>query len=171
MMSVPLAPLVNAKPSPATTLVIGYGNSTRGDDGVGYLAAEWLADELSNPDVQVVIRQQLALELAVELSEVDRAILIDAAQGGPAGRVSVEKIEPALLPPEPFTHELKPATLLECTRALYGRCPETWLVTIAGESFDFSDQLTASVAAAFPEVLARVRELVETQIHSPAILT
>jgi hydrogenase maturation protease len=148
----------------ATTLIIGYGNSTRGDDGIGWVAAERLAEELSNPDVRILTRQQLALELAAELSQADRVILIDANRDGNVGRVRVERIEPAVSAAEPFSHQLDPATLVECTRSLYGRCPETWLVSVAGESFGFSDQLSASVAAALPEALARVRELIEGHI-------
>jgi hydrogenase maturation protease len=150
----------------ATTLIIGYGNSTRGDDGIGRVAAERLAEEMSNPDVRILACQQLALELAPELSQVDRVILIDAVRDGAAGRVRVERIEPTVLAPEPFSHQLDPAVLVECTRTLYGRCPETWLVSVAGESFGFSDQLSASVAAAWPVVLTRVRELVEGQVQS-----
>lgn len=151
----------------ATTLVIGYGNSTRGDDGIGWVAAERLAEEMLDSDVRILARQQLALELAVELNEADRVILIDAVRGGSAGRVRVERVEPTSSPAEPFSHQLDSAILVECTRLLYGHCPETWLVSVAGESFEFSDQLSAPVAAALPMVLARVRELIEGRVQSP----
>jgi hydrogenase maturation protease len=151
------------------TLIIGYGNTTRGDDGIGCVAAERLAKELREPDVRVLILQQMALELAAEFSQVDRVILIDAARASPAGRVCVERLSPAASKAEPFSHELSPASLLECTRALYGRYPETWLVSVAGESFAFGDQLSVPVTAALPEVRARVHELVAAQVHPPAI--
>ncbi len=157
---------VDNKIQMATTLIIGYGNSTRGDDGIGWIAAERLAEEMSNPDVRILACQQLMLELAPELSEVDRVILIDAVRDRAAGRVRVERIKPTVSAPEPFSHQLDPVTLVECTRTLYDRCPETWLVTVGGESFGFNDKLSASVAAAVPEVLARVRELVGSGIRT-----
>ncbi len=150
----------------ATTLIVGYGNPTRGDDGVGYAAAERLAEEFPGPQVRVLALSQLALELAAEWSVVDRVILIDAARTGPAGSIQVEQIGPAVSA-EPFSHHLAPAVLVECTRALYGRCPETWLVSVSGEYFEFSDHLSASVAAAMPQVSTRVRELIEKPIHTP----
>ena len=152
----------------AKTLIIGYGNSTRGDDGVGCAAAERLAEELSDPRVRVLARQQLPLELAADLSAVDRAILIDADRDGSAGRVRVRRIEPAVSPVESFSHQLAPAVLVECARLLYGRYPETWLVTVTGESFDLNDQLSALVAAALPRVSARVRELIVSPIQLPS---
>ena len=153
------------------TLIIGYGNPTRGDDGIGWVAAERLAQELRDPQVRLLTLQQLALELASEWSEVDRVILIDAVRASPAGRVLVTQIGPAASAAEPFSHQLAPASLVECTRVLYGRCPETWLVSVSGESFEFSEQLSASVAAALPQVLARVLELLAAQIHPPPVVT
>ena len=152
------------------TLIIGYGNTTRGDDGIGWIAAERLAEELREPEVRVLMLQQLALELAAEWSEVDRVILIDAARAKPVGRVKVEQIVPSASAAEPFSHQLAPASLVECTRALYGRFPDAWLVSVAGESFEFGNQLSVPVAAALPEVLTRVHELVGAPaIHSHTI--
>ena len=148
------------------TLVIGYGNTTRGDDGIGWVAAEQLVEELREPEVRVLMLQQLALELATELSEVDRVILVDAVRASPAGHVQFEQVEPAVSAAEPFSHQLAPASLVECTRALYGRYPETWLVSVAGASFEFGDQLSGPVAAALPLILARVRQLVGAPTHS-----
>jgi hydrogenase maturation protease len=151
------------------TLIIGYGNPTRGDDGIGWVAAERLGEELHHPDVRVLALQQLALELAVEWSQVDRVILIDAVRTGPVGSVQLERIAPAVSVAQPFSHHLAPAALVECTRALYGCFPEAWLISVVGESFEFSEKLSASVEAAIPLVLARVRELIETPIQAPAI--
>jgi hydrogenase maturation protease len=144
----------------ATTLVIGYGNPTRGDDGIGWTAAERLAAEMHDPRVRILARQQLTLELAADLSQVDRAIFIDAAVIGAPGEVRTERIDPAALPAETYSHQLAPAALLECARTLYGKCPEGYVVSVSGESFEFGDELSAPVAAAVPDALRRVRELV-----------
>jgi hydrogenase maturation protease len=143
------------------TLVVGYGNSLRGDDGVGWVVAEQLAESIADSQVCVLVRQQLMLELAPEIAQSDRLILIDAAADKIPGQISVEKIEPAHASVELSSHHLQPATLIACARQLYGSSPETWLVSVGGESFECSDQLSPRVAAQVPQVLACVRELIE----------
>jgi hydrogenase maturation protease len=140
-------------------LVIGYGNPTRGDDRIGWVVAERLAEEMQDARVQVLARQQLTLDLAADLSRVERVVFIDAAVVGTPGEIRVERIDPATLPIEAFSHQLAPAALLECARTLYGKCPEAYVVSVAGRSFEFGDELSARVEAALPEALTRVREL------------
>jgi hydrogenase maturation protease len=101
------------------TLIIGYGNPLRRDDGAGYIAAERLAEIMSDPQVRVVARQQLTPELAADASETNRLILIDTEVGHDAGRVYNKKVEPSESPTAPFTHNLNPTTLLTCSKSLY----------------------------------------------------
>jgi hydrogenase maturation protease len=145
-----------------SVLVIGYGNSLRGDDGFGIAAAEQLRETLHSPQVRVLTCQQLTPELASEMSKVNRAIMIDAARGGTPGLITVSKIEPES-DLATFTHELRPSTLLACSQELYGACPETFLVSVTGYSFDFSDKLSDTLKRIMPQVLVRVRELIDQQ--------
>jgi Ni,Fe-hydrogenase maturation factor len=57
-----------------------------------------------------------------------------------------------------FTHELNPAGVLTLAQELYGHCPQAYLLTIAGESFETGDAMSASVIAAIPELMARIRQ-------------
>lgn len=143
-------------------LVIGYGNSLRGDDGVGVAAAERLHETLQTRQVRVLTCQQLTPELANEISKTDRVIIIDAAKGEIPGQITISKIKPnngsAI-----FTHELQPSTLLACAQELYGKHPPAFLVSVTGYSFDFSDELSDRLKEVMPEVLARVRELIDQQ--------
>lgn len=145
-----------------SVLVIGYGNSLRGDDGVGVAAAEQLRDTVQSNLVRVLTCQQLTPELAIEMSKVDRVIMIDAAKGETPGQINVSKIEPDN-GSATFTHELRPSTLLACSQELYGKRPATFLVSVTGYSFDFSDELSDTLTRVMPEVLARVRELIDQQ--------
>jgi len=145
-----------------TVLVIGYGNSLRGDDGAGVAAAEQLRDMTHNNLVRVLTCQQLTPELAQEMSKVDRVIMIDAAEGETPGQIRVSKIEPDD-GSATFTHELRPSTLLACSQELYGKSPATFLVSVTGYTFDFSDELSDTLTRALPRVLARVRELIDQQ--------
>ena len=144
-------------------LVIGYGNSIRGDDGVGVAAAEQLNETLlQNSPVRVLACQQLTPELASEISKAGRVIIIDAAKGETPGQITVNKIEPNNNS-SAFTHELTPSALLACAQELYGKHPATFLVSVIGYSFDFSDELSPTLKQVMPEVLARVRELIDQQ--------
>ncbi len=145
-----------------SVLVIGYGNSLRGDDGVGVAAAEQLNETLQNGPVNVRTCQQLTPELASEISKADRVIIIDAAKGDEPGQITINKIEPDD-DASTFTHELRPSTLLACAQELYGKLPVTFLVSITGYSFDFSDELSPTLKRIMPEVLACVRELIDQQ--------
>lgn len=145
-----------------SVLVIGYGNSLRGDDGVGVAAAEQLSEILQNSPVRVLACQQLTPELASEMSKADRVIIIDAAKGETPGQITVSKIEPDN-DSSPFTHELRPSTLLACAQELYGKHPLAFLVSVTGYSFDFSEELSCTLKRVMPEVLARVRGLIDQE--------
>jgi hydrogenase maturation protease len=60
------------------TLVIGYGNTLRGDDGVGSLVAEQVAT-WSLPDVRSHSIHQLTPELAAEIAQAEQIFFIDAS--------------------------------------------------------------------------------------------
>ena len=145
-----------------SALVIGYGNSLRGDDGIGVAVTEQLNEMLQNSPVRVLACQQLTPELAIEISKADRVIIIDAAKGETPGQITVNKIEPDN-DSSTFTHELRPSTLLACAQELYGKRPITFLVSVTGYSFDFSDELSPTLKRVMPEVLTRVRELIDRQ--------
>ncbi len=144
----------------AGTLVIGYGNPLRGDDGVGWMAADRL-DGILDPGIRVLARHQLTPELAQDVSQVERLILIDATTNPTRERISLDRIEPGELTASTSSHRLSPAELLSYARALYGHCPNTTLVSIRGESFACSDTLSPPVAAALPQVTALVCRLIE----------
>jgi len=141
-------------------LVIGYGNDLRGDDGIGVAVADKLSETVLKDGVRILTCQQLTPELASEISKMDRVILIDAAQGSTPGKATVSRIEPDK-DGATFTHELQPSTLLSCCLGLYGVCPETFLVSIVGSSFDFSDKLSDALTRSMPQLVRFVREFID----------
>jgi hydrogenase maturation protease len=142
------------------TLIIGYGNSFRQDDGVGYAVAGQFSVIESKNSVRVIACQQLTPDLALEMSRTDRVILIDATIDGPPGCISVEKIEPMTQNSSAITHELEPSTLLEYARVLYGSNPQTYLVSVTGVAFGFGRKFSDPVLAAIPELHRCVSRLV-----------
>lgn len=136
-------------------LVIGYGNSLRGDDGIGPAIADRVAD-WNLPQVRSTSVHQLTPELAAELAKVDRVVFVDARIEGDT--VKVEPLEPEagnLL----LGHSLTPRSVLGLSQWLYGRVPQAWLISVPGECFDFSDRLSPTGERRLLEGIDRLQQL------------
>ena len=77
---------------PSGILVIGYGNTLRGDDGVGPKVAETVG-ALRLPGVRTLICQQLSPEHAAPISVADTVIFVDAAVDAPE-EVQLRRLTP-----------------------------------------------------------------------------
>ncbi|HTT66196.1 MAG TPA: hydrogenase maturation protease [Bryobacteraceae bacterium] len=136
----------------ARTLVIGYGNSLRGDDGAGPLVASQIG-------AGAIACQQLTPELAEPMSRAGRVIFVDAHADLPAGQIRVERIRPRL---SQAIHRFDPETLLAWSQQLYGRAPEALLVGIGAGSFDLGETLSPQARRAARKALRAVRKLSES---------
>jgi len=135
------------------TLIVGYGNPLRGDDGAGYLAADLLRDSVENPEVEILSQQQLLPELMEPISRAARVIFIDASVSGRAGKFSRIPLRPGPACAR-FTHHATPESLLAGSQKLYGHTPEATLYTIPGRFFEAGQDLTPSVRRAVDELVA-----------------
>jgi hydrogenase maturation protease len=140
-------------------LILGYGNSLRGDDGVGWHAAEHLLKRSVELDAKVTSCHQLMPELAEAVSRAERVIFIDARAGPTPGRVEVRKVAAGASEYPTLSHHLDPATLVALAQGLYERAPEAWILTVTGESFAHTDRLSASVQNSLPELIRQVETL------------
>ena len=146
----------------ARTLIIGYGNTLRGDDGLGWRAAEQQVASQSGGDIEVQMHHQLAPELAQTMSEAGRVIFLDACCDGPPGQIRCRRVEPSG-EPSGFTHHVNPSVLLAMAKHLFGHCPETFIISVAGESFECGEILSPHVERALPEVQKLIAGLMEGQ--------
>jgi hydrogenase maturation protease len=142
---------------PDEILVIGYGNTLRGDDGIGPAVAEQVA-RLGLSGVRVIVAHQLTPELAADLADARLAVFLDAATGGE--RVTTARLDWPTTTPDSLTHAADPRGLVALTRAVYNRVPETWLVTAAGADFGFREGLSPTGRANAREALGHVRWLI-----------
>lgn len=140
-------------------LIIGIGNSLRRDDGIGIVASQKLEKAVGNSHVHIISCQQLTPDLAEDVSETDRVIMIDADHGNIPGKVAVKEITLGNRALGSLTHDLEPEELLACARDLYGKTPDAFLVTAIGESFEFGEGLSQFASGALPEIIRRVVEL------------
>jgi len=136
------------------TLVIGYGNALRHDDGVGPFVAERLEE---CADLRVIVCHQLTPELAEPVSQADRVIFVDAHTEVRAGEIAVLAVAPS---ESALIHQQDAGTLLDWARKLYGRAPEALMVGIGGEMFELGEGLSPAGARAARAALRAIRELV-----------
>ena len=143
------------------TLIIGYGNSLRGDDGAGCIAADLLRNRIRNPQVEILSQHQLLPELMEPISRAARVIFIDASVSGRAGKVQRIPLRPGPACSR-FTHYTTPESLLAGSQSLYGHTPEATLYTIPGRNFEIGQELTPSVRRAVNDLVAALEQELTT---------
>jgi hydrogenase maturation protease len=143
----------------ARILIVGYGNPLRGDDGAGWRAAQRLRDLVRDPEVEVLCLHQLTPELMEPLSRAAFAVFIDARAGGEPGAIRERRIEPLAGGPASFTHHSTPEALLAGARELYGSAAEAVMITVAGEDFALSAELSPPVERRLDDAVAAALRL------------
>jgi hydrogenase maturation protease len=136
------------------TLVVGLGNTLRGDDALGRIAAERLRPAVDPNQVKVIDQCAPTPELAAEMSAVALVIFLDASADGPADRVVTRRLTESAAA-DSLAHRVDLGGLLGLARRLYGHAPEAYAVTFRGRSFDFSDTQLSQEAEAASHVLVR----------------
>lgn len=132
------------------TLIIGYGNTLRGDDGAGIAAIGILKNNY--PQYDFLQLHQLTPELSETISNYESVYFIDAS-------VDVDEVTKINLQPEiPTdiinTHIVTPQNLVDLCLNLYGRVPsETVLFHIPAFNYDFSEALSTSTQERMEEFL------------------
>jgi hydrogenase maturation protease len=121
------------------TLVIGYGNTLRGDDGVGPLVAEQVA-AWNLPEVRAHSVHQLTPELAVEIAQAKVVYFVDACVG--RSQASIEPLEP-IEEPNRIDHLWNPSVLLYLAKTLYDAAPVAYQVLIPAIQFDYGTVVSA----------------------------
>jgi hydrogenase maturation protease len=127
-------------------LIVGYGNTLRGDDAVGPQLATILGG---------IAVHQLVPELAERLSTEDRVIFIDARTDLAPGEVRTMPVESE----SASTHWCSPGWLLHLAQEVYGKSPEAILIGIGVESFEMGAPLSAAAKEGMEKALAQIREM------------
>ena len=142
-----------------SALIIGFGNPLRGDDGLGWHAAQELRQTLTGEGAEVIACLQLMPELAEAVAHSKRVIFIDAAVGEPAGEVKLAELEPAPLGLQACSHHFDVRRLMHYSRELYGTVPQAFSVSVNGEAYGFAETLSSRVQSALPAVWRLARDL------------
>jgi len=125
-------------------LVAGYGNPFRQDDRVGHELTPMIAGYLEKEGIQVEewIDQQLLPEIVEEMRDKDLAIFIDASADDSKGEFNIQQVAPQAELDGLNIHSMGPAWILDLMEKLEIPYPLTILISVAGVSFDFSEEMT-----------------------------
>jgi hydrogenase maturation protease len=125
----------------AETLILGWGNPGRGDDGLGpafvqAMSESGLAGVVTDSDYQ------LQVEDAAEIARFDRVLFVDADCSG-AEPFWLERLQAESASLAFSTHSVSPAAVLALARDLFDAEPEAWILGIRGYEFDeFEERLS-----------------------------
>jgi len=142
------------------TLVIGFGNIDRADDGVAYFVVNALRRRLGHvilsedetgleglgAQIDSIFLVQLAPELMDVIITYDKVIFVDAHIYENVDSLYCAPVFPEFTPAT-FTHHLTPAMLLALLKSLYHREPAGHIVSVRGYDFDFHRNLSADTEA------------------------
>lgn len=140
-------------------ILLGIGNTDRGDDGAGRILARLLRDR-APAGVEIVEHDGEATSMLELLEGRRAAVIVDACRSGrPAGTVERFDLNEAPLPAAGFglsTHGLGVDVALELARSL-GKLPSFCVVyAIEGQSFETGATLSPAVAAAVHDIASKI---------------
>lgn len=137
------------------TLIVGYGNADRQDDGVAWHVLSGIAEKLGKPvpgapedgffpegeEIDLWYVLQLVPEMAEDFARYERICFVDAHTGNIDQEIMLQPVgsSPAS---SAFTHHLTPAACLALTRTIYASDPEAALLSIRGYQFGFARTLS-----------------------------
>ena len=125
-------------------LLIGVGNTLRGDDGVGIRVAELARERFPGLDVQCV--HGLSPEMADTVAQYETVIIVDASVTSASLRTS--EVTPAASGEKIQAHTMSPAGILGLAKAVYSRVPSrTVLIEVPAASCDYNEELSPGTAA------------------------
>jgi hydrogenase maturation protease len=154
------------------TLVIGFGNIDRADDGVAYhvvnhlrgrLGKDLLPEdetglELLSGGVDSVFLVQLAPDLMDVMSPYDTVVFVDAHVYENAPNLYCVPVIPGFTPAT-FTHHITPAMMLVLLKSIRNREPAGYVVSIRGYDFDFHRRLSAGTEDLIENAVDHILEL------------
>lgn len=142
------------------TLILGYGNPDREDDGVAWHILRGLGDRLGaplpesyqdsffenqrQPDFLFVL--QLTPELSETVAQYERVCFVDAHTGALAEDLNIQRVG-AQFQSSPLTHHMTAQTLVSYVQTIYQKEVDALLVSVRGYQFRFETNLSEPTAA------------------------
>ena len=154
------------------TIIIGYGNIDRGDDGAAFaiinlVREKWGIAPLEHFDtgmdalgreIDSVFVSQLVPEILEMLTDYSRIVFVDAHVGDDLAPMHLAYVTPEYTHTI-FTHHMTPAVLTAFLKTLYNHQPEAYLVSVRGYDFDFKQSLSPQTQSLLNAAVERIFQL------------
>jgi hydrogenase maturation protease len=121
-------------------LLIGIGNSGRGDDGLGWEFVE-RANSMGYDFLDYEFRYQLQVEDAELIANYDLVLFVDASHDKLSGGFQISR---CISGSQSFfsTHAQAPGAILHLANNLYNRFPKAYTLAISGKEWDLQTSLS-----------------------------
>ncbi|MEI6290212.1 MAG: hypothetical protein WCP19_07240 [Chloroflexota bacterium] len=152
------------------TLLIGYGNPDRQDDGVAWHILQAYCKKLGlsvpgsyedefpqSEALDFAFYLQLTPEMAEEICQYEQVCFVDAHTGFISEEVRLIDVE-SEFQHSPFTHHLTAQSLLSMCETIYHKKPRAGLLSVRGYYFGFNRDLSPDSAALVPEAVKLLDE-------------
>ena len=154
------------------TLITGFGNTYRRDDGVALAVVNAVRERLGRPplgplddgfddlghELDTVVLHQMVPELAETVADYELVIFVDAHVATLPESIHEERMDVEYKTPF-VSHQFHPSTVLALAQQIYGRAPDAVLISILGHDFDFGEGLSDKTAVLVPKAADRILAL------------
>lgn len=147
------------------SLIVGYGNILRGDDGIGPYVIDLLRDHVGDR-AKLLTLPQLDISLALDIKESDLTIFVDAQTGVFDDLVYVERVYPSSRSNPSFSytsHLISVPFLLELIQQWYNVTPVCYLVMVKGMDFSLSEKISQPAKEAAQLAVQKILELLSVR--------
>lgn len=152
-----------------TTLIIGYGNPDRQDDGAAWYILNELASRFGCAEIpstddglepndcspSFIFSLQLMPELAETIARYEKVCFVDAHTENIAEAVQFISLDSAFQR-SPLTHHMTPQTTLSIAETLYGHAPQAVLCSVRGYEFGFESQLSGATKSLADQAVQKI---------------
>ncbi len=145
--------------------IIGIGNVSRQDDGLGWAFVEKL--NIPRTNIDTYYKYLLSIEDAELISHYDTVFFIDASKNHFNEGISFEVVRPDLSF-QPFSHYLNPSLLVYLCESLFHHYPHTYLLQIEGYQWELKEELSAQAHQNLHTALNFFQNYLENSISSAA---
>lgn len=146
------------------TLIYGYGNPGRMDDGIGKrfvdLIDNWIAEEKIE-NIFTDCNYQLNIEDASIISEYDAVVFVDASIVEDVENFRLEKVEPNDATIEFTMHAVSTAFVVDLCRKMYNKIPEAWVLHVRAYEFEFSEEMTPKAVENMLDAFAFLKDFLK----------
>lgn len=153
------------------TLLIGYGNPDREDDGVawhilrgvadyfGVIIPDTLDEDLIKVDEKLhfLFDLQLIPEMTYDMAQYSKLCFVDAHTGALENDLNIQTLD-RKFQISPLTHHMTPQTILSILEHSFNHKPEAILVSIRGYQFGFENYLSPKTKKLAAEAIEKISQ-------------